>query len=270
MNNATVFDALDTRKKTIARRFSDASDYNHHASIQQQVCQILINQIADTQQSSVLEVGAGTGLMTRLLIANIQSEQWIINELAGKQLPILQAILPSAKVKIGDAEAINLGKNHSLIISANAVQWFNDPLSFIQQSYNCLQSGGQLLFNTFTPNNFLQIKKLTGQGLDYPAVDEWKLELEDSGFEQVKLSIHRFELPFANPYDVLKHMQLTGVSTNQTSTSSNDTPFIWTKTRLQHFESDYWQQFATQDDKGRPCVNLTYNVLIINAFKPQG
>lgn len=286
---------LSVRKQTIARHFARASDYERHADVQQQVCQLLLKKIAHHNQESVLEIGAGSGQLTRLLAEKIQSKKWLINELSATQAPILQSILTSAKIAIGDAETMDLdnifGGMHSLIMSANAVQWFDQPLSFIEQSFARLQSGGQLLFNTFTPNNFLQIKALTGQGLNYPTIEAWRLALDNVGFEKVQLSTQRFELTFASPYDVLKHMKFTGVSTNQaqkqTTVKTRDQtqnqlkplskslskplsttqPFMWTKTRLQQFESDYWQRFATQNINDQPCVNLTYEVLMISAFK---
>jgi len=272
MKPMTTFDTADdlsVRKQTIARHFANASDYDQHASIQQTVCQYLLDSIAHTKQSSVLEVGAGTGQMTRLLADHIQSEYWLINELCTEQTATLQSILPTADVMIGDAETIDLAENHSLIISANAVQWFDNPLSFVTQSAQRLQPGGQLVFSTFTPNNFLQIKTLTGQGLHYPDINEWQLALDSAGFENIKLSIQRFDLPFPTPYAILKHMKLTGVSTNQTQVKSEDTQtFVWTKSRLQQFESDYWQQFSEKNGIGQLVVNLTYEVLIVSAFKP--
>ena len=258
---------LSNRKQRIARHFAQATRYDYHANIQQQVCDLLLTKIAFSHQDSVLEVGAGTGQMTRLLAENIISQKWLINELSNKQLPILQKIVPAAQLIFGDAEHMHLESNHSLIISANAVQWFDNPLCFIDQSYRRLQSGGQLLFNTFTPNNFFQIKALTGQGLDYPTLEDWQLALAQSGFEKISLLTHRFDLPFSKPYSVLKHMQLTGVSTNHTIDATSAMPFRWTKTRLQEFESKYWQQFGMQDKKGEPCVNLTYEVLIVEAMK---
>ena len=278
MKAPAISDAFSTRKKTIARHFATADDYDQHAKIQQQVCYDLLENITHTQQKSVLEIGAGTGQMTRLLAANIQSLRWVINELCAERAAILQSILPTANILIGDAETIRLSTDsssmhpnlikHSLIVSANAVQWFDNPLSLIKQSAQYLQTGGQLLFNTFTPDNFLQIKQLTGQGLHYPTISEWQSELKEAGFEKIELSTQCFEVTFANPYAVLKHMKLTGVSTNQTQApSSNRQPFIWTKSRLKQFEQDYWRQFSELDKNGQPYVNLTYDVLMVSAFK---
>ena len=262
-------DDLSARKQIIARHFASAGDYDQHANIQQKVCQYLLANIAKAKQSSILEVGAGTGQLTRLMAMQVDSSQWTINELCAKQAPTLQAILPPATIRIGDAETMDLGEGHSLIISANAIQWFDNPLSFVAQSAQRLQSGGQLLFSTFTPNNFLQIKALTGQGLLYPSSEAWQLALDEAGFTDYQVTTHRFDLWFSRPYEVLKHMKLTGVSTNQTQIQSNNTPpFTWTKTRLQQFEQAYWQQFSKLDDEGNPSVALTYEALIVSAFKP--
>ena len=278
MKPPTTPDILSTRKQTIARHFATASDYDQHAHIQAQICQHLLALIACTKQDSVFEIGAGTGQMTRLLSESVQSQHWFINELCSERAAILQSIIPTANIIIGDAETIELSKvsnsinpsliEHSLIVSANAVQWFDNPLSFVKQSAQRLRAGGQLVFNTFTPDNFLQIKQLTGQGLHYPAISEWQSALEVAGFENIKLSTQRFDVPFANPYAVLKHMKLTGVSTNRTQDQSSSVQtFTWTKSRLKQFQQDYWQQFSELNKDGQPHVNLTYDVLMISAFK---
>ncbi|WP_201512966.1 methyltransferase domain-containing protein [Psychrobacter alimentarius] len=273
IETSTPWSDLSTRKQTIARHFAKANTYDQHAYIQQHICQNLLTYIRNPSQDSVLEVGAGTGQMTQLLAAALQSKRWIINELCPQQTGHLQSILPTAQLRIGDAETIDLDTNHSLIISANAIQWFDDPLRFIAQCSTRLKPSGQLLLSTFTANNFLQIKSLTGQGLQYPDSAAWQAALHNHGFDQIELSTQRFDIPFAKPYEVLKHMKGTGVSTNQTQSirakeESEVTPFVWTKARLQQFEREYWQKFSGQDDHGQPCVYLTYEALIISAYQP--
>lgn len=85
MENPTPLSDLSTRKQTIARHFAQANDYDQHAHIQQHICQHLLNCIAHQSQDSVLEVGAGTGQLTQLLAATLQSKRWIINELCAQQ-----------------------------------------------------------------------------------------------------------------------------------------------------------------------------------------
>ena len=264
---------LSLRKQIIARHFACAREYDQHATVQQQICQHLLTQIRSPHHHSVLEVGAGRGQLTRQLATHIQSPHWSINELSHTQVPHLQAILPTATILTGDAETQDLGAQHSLIVSASAVQWFDDPIRFVQQSATRLQAGGQLLFNTFTPDNFLQIKALTGQGLYYPPIKAWRDALDQAGLNTLEVSTQRFEVAFATPFLVLKHMQRTGVSTNKTQPAQHaksaqaPTPFRWSKARLAQFEREYWQHFSGTD-QGAPCVYLTYEALIINAIKP--
>ena len=78
MKTLATPDNFSARKQTIARHFANASDYDQQANIQQQVCQYLLDNLAHTKHDSILEVGAGTGQMTRLLAAHIQSQHWLI------------------------------------------------------------------------------------------------------------------------------------------------------------------------------------------------
>ena len=72
---------LSPRKRLIATRFARAQHYDKHAAIQKEICQRLTVLIMMPKQQSVLEIGAGSGQLTRMLAQSIQSERWIINEL---------------------------------------------------------------------------------------------------------------------------------------------------------------------------------------------
>lgn len=297
----TISPHLSARKRLIAQRFEGAQPYyDQQATFQREVCQSLSKLIEDPIQTSVLEVGAGSGQLTELLAKNIQSTHWHINELCQSHATRLKQILPMAHIHIGDAELCScptssLGDNHSLIISANAIQWFDDPLSFIDQSARQLQRGGQLLFSTFTPQHFFQLTQLTQQGLYYPTQAQWLQQLDQSGLQLLHSDTHTRTLDFASPYEVLRHLKNTGVtaaglvSTSQSTQSSTgstaataklplySSPRInqgatiqglskgafWNKQRLSDFQQHYLKQFGKADGS----VPLTYQALMISAIK---
>jgi malonyl-CoA O-methyltransferase len=270
--------ALTARKQLIAQRFSLAQSYDDHAFIQQEVCEQLVALLLNTHHASILEIGAGSGQLTRLLAQTLQSERWLINELCQAHAPTLQQIIPNATLHIGDAESSSyndissldygLGKDHSLIISANAIQWFDSPLGLIAQASSQLRSGGQLLFNTFTLEHFCELKTLTGQGLHYPSEQDWRAELDKFGFTTHYCTPYRRTLTFATPYDVLRHLKATGVTaiapTPHADQDNASQSHFWNKQRLAEFEQRYREQFATSDGQ----VTLTYEALLISAQLP--
>lgn len=249
--------SLSKRKHSIANQFANASSYGKHATVQKKICELITHQVPVKNYDSILEVGAGTGILTKYLAKKVSAKNWHINDLTNKSTHKISQILPNAKFYFGDAELMDLGTNHDLIVSANAIQWFDNPLSFIGSSAQKLRSGGHLLFNTFTPNNFYQIKNITGYGLQYPTVEQWEDELNKFGFNQIDISIHNYTLCFDTPAQVLKHIRDTGVST----ANKNESSFVWTKSSLQQFYCQYTNQYSNSNQQ----VELCYEVLLISA-----
>ena len=107
-------------------------------------------------------------------------------------------------------------------------------------------------FSTFGENNLIEIKKLTGQGLNYYSSEVLKQKLEESGFEIVFIEEEQKHLYFDHPKSVLQHLKATGVTATAKS-------HRWTKQSLQQFYSDY-QQFY--DEQG---FRLTYHPIYVIA-----
>ena len=283
--DTTLKSGLSPRKRLIATRFARAQHYDKHAAIQKEICQRLTALIMTPKQQSVLEIGAGSGQLTRMLAQSIQSECWIINELCQVHSDTLQQIIPAATVYIGDGEVTDyessaLGRGHSLIVSANAIQWFDQPLDFITQAAHQLRRGGQLLFSTFTPQHFHEVKSLTGQGLDYPCAEQRQAALHQAGFQVLHCLPHKRTLSFTAPYEVLRHLKNTGVTASAVSpTSQQRDKNFWNKSRLARFDQQYRQRFSYPNndkadnvdnikDGNADSVSLTYEALIISAIKP--
>lgn len=257
---------LSPRKQAIAEHFAQAQNYSHHAKVQQQVCHELVTRLCGDEVEQVLEIGAGGGTLTQLLTQHLSAGVWHINDLCASHAQTLQTLVPDATLYLGDGEHLLATWSHlpqppcyDLIISANAVQWFDEPLQFVSHASHCLKTGGQLLFNTFTPAHFIELKTLTGQGLHYPEVSAWEQALQLAGLEVRELTVLSYPQYFASPLAVLKHIRATGVSTR-----NRERPFIWTKSSLARFVEAYQAQFS--DEAGQ--VRLSYEVLVVDAVKP--
>lgn len=242
----------------VAGRFNKAiGTYDQEATVQQRIAyrmlQHLRTHLKQTPQR-VLEVGAGTGFYTRLLTETYAPEHFIVNDLC----PTMAACYQHLKVGqltllMGDAEQLTFPGKQQLITSCSAIQWFNHPQAFLQKCNDSLDHDGMLALTTFGIHNFQEVRKVTGEGLDYFTLDEWS-NLLSPHFEVLHLEEKEEHLHFHSPQDVLRHLKATGVTGNSER--------IWTRADLAHFITLYDQLYAQEG-----TVRLTYHSIYLLAKK---
>ncbi|MDG6352401.1 malonyl-ACP O-methyltransferase BioC [Glaesserella parasuis] len=245
-------------KQQVAIRFSQAkSEYDNNAIAQQCIVQKLMALLATQGKAfgKILEIGCGTGMLSEQLMSHCEFECLVLNDLCRDYEPALSKKLPYSSVHyhFGDAERENFGIGYDLVISASAIQWFENEANFLKKTANILNDDGILLFNTFSPKNLYEIKYLLKTGLTYPTEDEWYKLLAD-GFEVLVLTMEEIPLYFDCALSVLTHLNKTGVSIID--------PSKWSDNRLMQFEQRYRTRF--QQDLG---VTLTYTPLYVMARK---
>ena len=96
----------------------------------------------------------------------------------------------------------------------------------------------------------MEMKQLTGQGLDYFSAAELQLLLQQQGFEVLHCSEQLQQLNFQHPKQVLQHLKATGV----TGTAQGQR---WSKASLMHFYQGY-EQFSQQHPTLPKSYTLTY------------
>lgn len=243
-------------KGLIKQRFSSAVlDYDQQAIAQQRIHQRIISLLPQMQRqhfSNALEIGCGTGGLTKLLMQHLQVEHWELNDLCDMQTHLLEHLPEPFQFHCGDAEQLAFEKQYDLIASASVVQWFADKAGFIERCKVRLKTNGFLLFSTFTSDNLKQIKQLTGVGLTYPNLEDWQKWLSPE-FEILALEQSEIVLHFDDPLAVLKHLKQTGVTATQQQG--------WTKGQLQAFCRQYQQNYTNSQQK----VELTYSPLYVLA-----
>ncbi|WP_320159400.1 MULTISPECIES: malonyl-ACP O-methyltransferase BioC [unclassified Acinetobacter] len=242
---------VNLNKSLIAQRFAKAGQsYTEQAVIQKKICQHLCQLMQAScpkHLPDILEIGCGSGNLTQQVAANFQVEQWHLNDLYPQVQPHFQSDLP-IQWMIGDIETLTLPQHLDAIVSSSAVQWMTDLSVLLARCHAALKRQGWLCFSTFGPDNFTEIKQLTGQGLQYWSIDDWRQQLEQLNFEIVELSQQYFYMQFETPKAVLKHIKATGV----TGTSVQQQR--WTKQSLTEFYHRY-QQFQLENG----LYTLTYH-----------
>lgn len=248
-------------KSAVCKQFSNCiHTYCIEATEQQRIAERmmhLIHQLFIPYPEKALEIGCGSGFFTRKLFCNFPNSEWIINDISDKVRDFIFPIADEKEVQnihflIGDAENIHFPDNLDLITSTSAIQWFHHPEIFFKKVAQSLTDDGYFAFSTFGPQNYTEIRKITGNGLYYYSVDELCTMLEPH-FTILRVEVNIMPIYFSETIKLLRHIKKTGVNGSFRK--------HWTKRHLDSFTEQY-QHF--KDEKG---YRLTYHPVYIIAKK---
>ncbi len=143
----------------IARAFAGAVDYDAAADVQRDVAERLAARIARQPLAAhprILEIGCGTGFLTRALAERVGRADWTISDIAPEMVARAKAGLDfAADYRTIDGEATDpaLG-SFDLICSSLAFQWFADLPGAVARFSAMLTAGGILAFSTMAEGSF--------------------------------------------------------------------------------------------------------------------
>lgn len=248
-------------KQLITRRFSRAVEsYNREAVVQKQIAHRMsdmLNRYLPRPCNRVLEIGSGTGFLTRRLMDTLQPEKLVLNDICQEMSTCFTDLLGSGRATFlpGDAERLSFPQGQDLIVSCSALQWFVSPEQFFERCNALLKQKGYFAFTTFGCDNLQEITRVTGSGLHYRTLEELE-QILNLHYEIVSASEERICMTFDTPLKVLYHLKHTGVTAVQQQ--------AWTKGDLQAFCDKYAELFSNGDS-----VTLTYHPIYIIAKKKQ-
>lgn len=145
------------RKAAIAAAFGGAAKgYDDHATLQRMTARRLAARIAELPlppHPRILEIGCGTGFLTRALRETLGPADWTITDLSPGMLARCRAALgdpDDARFLVMDGEHPDLtdGGGFDLICSSLAVQWFGDLSAALARWSRLLAPGGRIAFAT--------------------------------------------------------------------------------------------------------------------------
>ena len=239
----------------IRQRFSAASaSYDAEAEAQQHIAARLWALAAPHVPSGadVLEIGAGTGLLTRLSL-EAQPRSLTVNDLylSPQVQELAHQFSGRVQCREGDAEHLEFGGPFDAVLSASTVQWFADIPAFFARCAGVLPKGGLLAFSSFLPGNLQEVADLTGVGLTYASAAELQGQLAPN-FDLLAVEQGDVTLHFASPRHVLLHLRHTGVTGIRS--------VVWGKNSYKDFVARYTARYGNEQG-----VRLTYRPVYVLA-----
>lgn len=146
-------------------------------------------------EATVLDLGAGTGKLTRALVPRFA--RVVAVEPDDAMRAVLEAVVPGADARAGSAEGIPLGEDEvDAVFSGEAFHWFATPAT-VAELTRVLRPGGGLAIFWNIPLEHPDVGEEAESAIDeafsrggtpgLPRVlsGEWREPLEGSGFEEL-------------------------------------------------------------------------------------
>ena len=173
----------DARKARISAAFgAAASGYESHADVQRVVARTvadLAGQRSVPGDARILEVGCGTGLLTRDIRARWPRAELVVTDLSPEMVgqAARGAMLAGTFLPMDGEQPWFEGPWFDLILSSLTFQWFDDLTGAIARLSGLLRPGGSLIFSTMGERSFAGWRAAHAASghapgmADYPSLD---------------------------------------------------------------------------------------------------
>lgn len=198
----------------VGKRFLKAlPTYNKHAVAQRNIAQVLTSKLQSYLKSrkisSILEIGHGSGIFSRLYADLLKPEHITYIDLYPTEK---LSLAPDEEYVAADAEKWlrHTDSKYDAIVSASAIQWFADIKNFIKHAASHLNPDGILVISTFGKGNLEELDEIRKSPIVYVSEDEWR-EWLSGYFTDVEITFETIMVVFDNARQVLLHLRNTGV-----------------------------------------------------------
>jgi malonyl-CoA O-methyltransferase len=204
-----------------------ARSYESTAQIQRCLAARLVSRCDLAAPRAILELGCGTGLLTRRLRERFPDSLLVASDAAPEMLERACLAVPGEKVSFVVQDASGNSAVHptiashapyELIVSGALVQWLPDLTLHLRLVETLMASRGTYVLSTFTQGNFPELRALLpARSLAHPAlpgVDPTVLEAlaRKSGWTLKMLAESEDQEVLPSPRAVLENLKAMGVS----------------------------------------------------------
>ncbi|MCP5141078.1 MAG: malonyl-ACP O-methyltransferase BioC [Gammaproteobacteria bacterium] len=218
------------QKRRIRARFNRAApDYEAAAVLHREVEARVLERLdyVRLQPAVVLDIGAGPGTGSRLLMQRYPKAKVIALDLAERMLQIARGKAPrwpnplrKLHCVCGDAESLPFASGSvDLIYSNLSLQWCADLSATFREFRRVLAPGGLLMFTTFGPDTLRELRAAWAQVDGFAHVNEF-VDMHDIGDALVHaqmaepvMDMEVFTLTYGKADEVMRDLKVIGAQT---------------------------------------------------------
>jgi malonyl-CoA O-methyltransferase len=154
--------SLSRRSAEIAARFgARAASYEAHAGLQADITRRLAGHMPDLKAPTVLELGCGTGLLSRHVLARYPDGRFVLTDVSPAMMAECRRNLagangPRVRYELMDASLASGPEGVDLIVTSMTLHWLADPLASLERMRSLLAPGGMVVFAGLGPDSFAE------------------------------------------------------------------------------------------------------------------
>lgn len=269
MNGDIDTEHLDRRM--VRQHFSShAAEYDRYARVQKTVVNRLVELMAQQSQPPSglgLEVGCGTGMLSRAVGQTFPQAHLVLSDVAHGMSLHCQKLFPQAMICDADAGALPFVDDcFDFLISTSVYQWVEDLNGAFAEIERVLRPGGQVALALFGDRTLFELRNSHRQALDrglshgqsFPAQDDLRCGIAGTLTIEQLFSENETEWHPDVP-TLLRNLKKIGAQ----NASAHRPPGLASRRVMQRMYRCYEQEYG-QDGQ----IPATYQVIYLLARKP--
>lgn len=212
------------RERVIRAFDRGAATYDQVADIQKKAVLHLAANLSHVKPNRILEIGCGTGLLSRHLIHLFPEAHIALTDISPAMLATCSrqfSLNPNVAVFFLDGEGMTVDHSVDLIISSMTLHWFSDVTKSMETIFNQLRPGQQFIFSLLGKNSFKEWQAICDSfsilsgTLSFPS----HTALQEK-FPTLKMKIENHIQPYDTLYAFLTHLKQLGAHTSKENYAS--------------------------------------------------
>jgi malonyl-CoA O-methyltransferase len=207
----------------IEKRFSAAAEtYDRHARPQRSLARSVCDVLPEIYPEQILELGCGTGQLTRLLFDQFPDVRIDAVDLSQKMIEHSRQKFkrfPQATWIEGDAQTWRGTEPYPLIVSSAALHWVADLQKTFENIFECLEPGGFFSLGMMLRGTLQELQALRQEiapdktpASTLPTLDGLVDRLHAAGFKILRKKQSEEEVAYVSAADFLRTIHEQGVT----------------------------------------------------------